>query len=410
MRLYRKDFRKTTLVSSPSQTAHCSMHTPYYLLITAYCLLLFTSPLKAQDSLYTRQVIKKLTSKEFYGRGYLNNGLDKAAKYISGELKNMKIQSLFSTGYYQWFDFNVNTFPGKVNVKINGKSLKPGVDFIPNAESCGLKGAFKLEKKDSITYIAQSKPVPLVIGLKRKLTFSVASVAAPYCAIELLNKNNYPDIKTADVYIENKVLTKYISKNICAVIPGTKNNDTMIVLTAHYDHLGGIGTKTYFPGANDNASGVSMLLNLIKYYHKNPPAYKIVFVFFAGEEAGLLGSEYFVEQNTIDLKAVKLLINLDLLGTGDEGITVVNATEFKPQFERLKKINENKHYLPLLKPRGKAQNSDHYWFTEKGVPSFFIYTLGGIKAYHDVYDRPETLPLTNYKGVFNLLTDFISTL
>ena len=56
--------------------------------------------------------------------------------------------------------------------------------------------------------------------------------------------------------------------------------------------------------------------------------------------------------------------------------------------------------------RGKAKNSDHYWFTEKGVPSFFIYTLGGIKAYHDIYDRPETLPLTKFAEVYKLLLEF----
>lgn len=366
--------------------------------------------LPAQDSLYARQVIKKLTTKEFFGRGYVNNGLDKAAKYIAGELKRWEARPLFSTGYFQWFDFNVNTFPGKVIVKADGKLLKPGADYIVNEESSSLKGKFNVEKKDSVTFISREGSVPLVVSLKRKLTFSVSTEAAPYCGIQLLNKNNYDGLKTVDVNIENKLLTKYISKNICAYFPGTVNNDTILVLSAHYDHLGGMGKVTYFPGANDNASGVSMLLNLVKYYSKNPPKYKTVFVFFAGEEAGLLGSKYFVENTAIDLSKIKFLLNLDLLGTGDEGITVVNATEFKPQFEMLKKINEEKHYLALVKPRGKAQNSDHYWFTEKGVPCFFIYTMGGIKAYHDIYDKEETLPLTKYKQVFKLITEFIESI
>lgn len=366
--------------------------------------------LRAQDSLYTKQVIKKLTSKEFYGRGYLNNGLDKAAKYISGELQKFKAKPLFGTGYFQWFDFNVNTFPGKLIVKVDGKLLKPGEDFIVNEESSSLKGKFLVTKKDSVTYFSPEGTIPLVVKLKRKLTFSVSTEAAPYCGIQLLNKDKFSDIKTVDVNIESKLLTKYINKNICAYFPGTVNNDSMIVLSAHYDHLGGMGRSVYFPGANDNASGVSMLLNLVKYYSKNPPRYKTVFVFFAGEEAGLLGSKYFVDNATVDLAKIKILLNLDLLGTGEEGITVVNATEFKTQFEALKKINDQKHYLVLVKPRGKAQNSDHYWFTERGVPSFFIYTMGGIKAYHDVYDKAETLPLTRYKHVFSLITDFLSSI
>jgi aminopeptidase YwaD len=365
---------------------------------------------KAQDSLYARLVIKELTSKKYFGRGYLNNGLDAAAKYISGELKRFKAEPLFSTGYFQWFDFDVNTFPDKMNVKINGKLLKPGIDFIPYPESRSAKGKFTLTKKDSVTYLADNSPFPIGVSLKRKLTFSVATNSLEFCGVELLNTGQYKELKTIDLNIESKVLTKYINKNICGFINGSQQNDTMIVLTAHYDHLGGIGKKTYFPGANDNASGISMLLNLVKYYAEYPPKYRTVFVFFAGEEAGLLGSKYFVDNGTLDLTRIKFLVNLDLLGTGDDGIMVVNATEFKPQFEKLKKVNDERKYVKEIKQRGKARNSDHYWFSEKKVPCFFIYTLGGIKAYHDVFDTEKTLPLTDYGDVFRLLTAFLKEL
>src|SRR4051812_12051151 len=126
---------------------------------------------KGQDSVYARQVIKKLSSKEFYGRGYLNNGLDLAAKYLVEELKKFKAQPLFATGYYQWFDHDVNTFPGKMNVKLDGKVLKPGEDFIVSPESKGIKGKFKLIKKDSANFIAEGSALPLVLNLKKKLTF-----------------------------------------------------------------------------------------------------------------------------------------------------------------------------------------------------------------------------------------------
>lgn len=391
------------------------------------------------DTVYARQVIKKLTSKDFYGRGYLNNGLDKAAKYISSELKRLKAKPLFSTGYFQWFDFNVNTFPDKVMVKVNNKLLKPGEDYIIAPESSGLKGSFELTKLDSNNYFVKpknglvpklEKPNPLVewleapqngtqqpekdikigVQLKRKLTFSASQYAADYCLIELLNKNQYNDIKKVEVNIENKVLTKYINKNVCAYIDGTTNNDTVIVFSAHYDHLGGMGKKVYFPGANDNASGVSVLLNLVKWYANNPPKYKTVFIFFAGEEIGLLGSEYFVKNKTIDLTKIKFLINLDLLGTGNDGIMVTNGYLHEKEFKKLEQINKDQNLLKEIKRRGKARNSDHYWFTEAGVPSFFIYTLGGIKAYHDIYDVEKTLPLTDYVDACKLITEFVKIL
>jgi Zn-dependent M28 family amino/carboxypeptidase len=178
------------------------------------------------------------------------------------------------------------------------------------------------------------------------------------------------------------------------------------VITAHYDHLGGMGSETYFPGANDNASGVTMLLSLARYYGAHPQPYTMAFICFSGEEAGLLGSKYFSENPLIKLSNIRLLLNLDLEGTGDEGITVVNSTIYKPEFAVLNQVNDEFHYLVKIYPRGKAANSDHYWFSEKGVPAIFMYTMGGIKAYHDVYDISATLPLTKYEDLFKLLVKF----
>jgi len=378
-----------------------------------YILLFFFSFsffLTAQDTVYARQVIKKLTSKECFGRGYLNNGLDIAAKYISSELRSLKAEPLFAKGYYQSFDFNVNTFPGKMELKINGRALTPGADFIVSPESGSIKGKFKMQKKDSVTFLSESSPLPFVITIKKKLTFSVATQSVTFCGIDLLEKNAPKEINTAEVNIECKLLPKFINKNICAYINGTKNNDTMVIFSAHYDHLGGMGKKTYFPGANDNASGVSVLLNLVKFYRSNPPKYKTVFLFFAGEEAGLIGSKYFVDNKTVDLKKIKFLVNLDLLGTGDDGIMLVNGAIHTKEFDLINKINSEKNLVKEIKKRGKARNSDHYWFTEAGVPCFFIYTLGGTTSYHDIYDVAEKLPLTDYVDVFKLIVEFSSGL
>jgi hypothetical protein len=89
---------------------------------------------------------------------------------------------------------------------------------------------------------------------------------------------------------------------------------------------------------------------------------------------------------------------------------VTNGYTFEKEFNLLTEINKEQNLVKEIKRRGKAHNSDHYWFTEAGVPSFFIYTLGGIKAYHDVYDVEKTLPLTDYVDVFKLLTEFVGKL
>ena len=361
----------------------------------------------SQDTTYARQVIKKLCSKELLGRGYVNDGVNKAAAYISKELKKIGL-SKFGKSYSQNYSFPVNTFPGAMSVVLDGRTLTAGKHYLIYPSAKTTKAGFQLFKTDSVTYEANDgrRPVPLKINLKKKLTYTVATELSDNTTIELL-KDSFPnELKNLDVIFENKFIPNFKCQNLCGFIKGTQQPDSFIVFTAHYDHLGAMGKDAYFPGANDNASGVSVLLNLAKYYKLHPAKYSVAFIFFSGEEAGLLGSKYYSEHPIFSLSKIKFLTNLDLLGTGDDGIMVVNATVFKEQFEKLNQINIEKSYLKQIKQRGKAANSDHYWFSEKGVPSFFIYTMGGIQAYHDIYDIEKTLPLSKYLEVCKLLIEF----
>ena len=74
-----------------------------------------------------------------------------------------------------------------------------------------------------------------------------------------------------------------------------------------------------------------------------------------------------------------------------------------------KALNDAGAYLPEVRIRGKARNSDHHHFSEKGVPSLFIYSMGGPGYYHDVFDTAESLPLSRFNEVTRLLLDFTAT-
>jgi Zn-dependent M28 family amino/carboxypeptidase len=200
------------------------------------------------------------------------------------------------------------------------------------------------------------------------------------------------------------------TRNVVGYIRGIQKPDSFLVVTAHYDHLGQMGEEVIFPGANDNASGVAMLLSLAKHFASSPPQYSMVFIALSAEETGLQGAGYFVSNPLIDLKKIRFLVNFDLAGTGEEGIKVVNGSVYKDNFDLLKKINDEKHYLKSVQSRGAACNSDHCIFYEQGVPCFYIYTLGGIQAYHDIYDRAETLPLTEFNDYTQLMIDFLGSL
>ncbi len=359
--------------------------------------------LGAQDTAYARKIINDLTSEKFYGRGYLHNGLGKAASYIEHELKSNGITPLFDGKYMQPFFQTVNTFP-VIEVTLNGKKLIPGWDYIPHPSSGPLKGRYPVYPKDSVTYA--SPRGELVFQLRKKLTYSVGNESRNKTIIEL-DKTRFKELpEKAELELKTKLLNKFKANNVGGMIKGT-SSDSIIIFSAHYDHLGGLGDHTYFPGANDNASGVSMVLNLMQYYKTHPPKYTTVFVFFAGEEAGLLGSLHLSENPPFPLKQVKFMINLDLLGTGDEGIMVVNGAVFEKEFKRLHDLNDAQRLVYGVNKRGKAANSDHYWFSEKGVPAFFIYTLGGVTAYHDVRDISATLPLTDYADVCRLILKFV---
>jgi len=361
----------------------------------------------AQDIGYARKTINTLTSKKYWGRGYTNHGMSKAADFIESEFKKSGLSPLNGSSFKQYFSFPVNTFPGNMMLKLNGKTLTPSKDFIVHQASKGVVASDSLILKDSTTYL--SKRGNIVLSLQPKLTWSVSQKVLDYTIVEVNKSAISFQPSQIDIAITNELVPNFTAANVTAMVKGTVKPDSILVFTAHYDHLGGMGSKTYFPGANDNASGVAMLLDLAKYYATHPPKYSIAFICFAAEEAGLLGSKYFTENPLIPLQNIRFLWNLDLVGTGETGATVVNATVHPQEFALLNKINNEKQLLPKINSRGKAANSDHYFFTEKGVPAFFLYTQGGITAYHDVDDQSDTLPLTAYENLFKLFVDFNTT-
>ena len=406
----------------------------------------------AQDISYAREVIKTLCSDELKGRGYVSNGDTKAAEFIAGEFEKIGVKK-YSSDYYQRFTLPVNTIPGEVNLVLNGKELKPGTDYLIDPGSPSVQGKFKTiaispaelltdqwikkvnmsagkflvveqYKKESLSQ-EQLKTITDIISFLRygkdnpasgtivltddKLTWSSSTIQYSKPSITVLSNTINTPIKAIDIKIESEFNSSYQTQNIVGFIEG-RVTDTLLVLTAHYDHLGMMGNKTVFPGANDNASGVAMLLNMAKRYSSQTPRYTIAFIAFSGEESGLLGSTYFTEHPLFNLHQIKFLINFDISGTGDDGIQVVNGKIYQDKFDRMVEINREFDLLNQIKIRGEACNSDHCMFYRKGVPCFFIYTLGGIQAYHDVFDRAETLPLTEFEDYFVLMTKFIDEL
>jgi Zn-dependent M28 family amino/carboxypeptidase len=148
---------------------------------------------------------------------------------------------------------------------------------------------------------------------------------------------------------------------------------------------------------------------MMQYFSTHPPEFSILFIATSAEELGLLGSRFFTENPLVELSKIRFLVNLDLVGTGEEGIMVVNASLFNKEFNGLKTINSENGFLRDIKTRGAACNSDHCPFFNKGIPCFYIYTLGGNAAYHAMNDKPETLSLAEFENCTKLLIKFIQS-
>lgn len=399
-----------------------------------------------------KRIVKHLCSPELHGRGYVNEGDSIAAEFIAREFQTIGLKTI-GKSYFQALHFPVNTFPKNAQftlIKNDGSTeeLELGRTIIAKENAPSYHGTLHyrtvpthlLFQKDSMQAIIQTAMqgksynaialdfrttaadtlklirgaeeqfaayVPVLLLTDKKFTWSVASTATNFPILEL--QASKADGSPIRVELD-AVLKQHSARNVVGFLPAKKKTKKTIVFTAHYDHLGRLGQNTYFPGANDNASGTAMLIALARYFKSNPIDYNIEFIAFAGEEIGLLGSKHYVEQPLLPLKNIRFLVNLDIFGSGEDGITVVNGAIFQNYFDLLTSINDQQQLLKQIKARGYAANSDHYWFTEKGVPSFFIYTMGPNKNYHDIDDTYENLSFAEVNDLQTLLVNFVKQL
>ena len=425
---------------------------PYFLF-----LLVISSFLNAQQN-YFERTIKELTSDEYNGRGYTYDGMLKASLFLREEFQKIGLES-FGESYFQEVEFPINVIEDATLV-INGQSLVYGKDFMVKPSSKSIQSnqnlvnyifpvvdyvnSFQSKGKiknfvikdyqnqmgknvilppiknaaDSIkTYYKQwantyerddNKNRAIFRFVSDSLIVSLSQRQAN--VTEFIIKDKYYDdnLSLDSFFVSANFNPQFKFNNVIGYLNG-EINDSVIVLSAHYDHLGRVG-NSIFPGASDNASGTAMLLDLAKYFSKNKPKYKMVFMLFGAEEAGIVGALNYVNNPMFPLEQIKFLVNLDIMGAGEDGIQVVNGTKFKPEFEKLVKINKESSLLKEIKIRGEACNSDHCPFYEKGVPSFFIYTLGGKGNYHNIYDTYNNLDLRYSPKVKQLLIQFINQL
>ena len=202
------------------------------------------------------------------------------------------------------------------------------------------------------------------------------------------------------------------TRNVVMMLPGEDEvlKNEYVILGAHFDHLGMGGkgsssmagdTVAVHHGADDNASGVGMMLELAEKFASIKGSHKrsMIFIAFSGEEMGLLGSKYFAENPTIDLSKVNAMINLDMVGRfPDSKVLQVSGVGTAEGLKELVMAENDTSIISLVFSEEGYGRSDHTSFYGKNIPVLFYFT-----GAHSDYHKPgDTWDMINYDGMITV--------
>ena len=384
---------------------------------------------------------------KFYGQNFLKVGaqsyvIDKDYKvYPSSDTGLFKANDVVFVGY--GFDIKegkavrLNDYGG-VNVKDKWVMILRGIplhstvssqilkDYSPDykkinvAKEHGAVGVIFVNpryKNDRLIYYAipsmLSKQDFPVIQVKRYVADKILGQSLDKVESQMQKRGTiaFDVMSSIELAVHDKVI-KCKTQNVVALL---KSNDPKlggryIIIGAHYDHLGlgGYESGSRMPdtvaihnGADDNASGTTGVMELMKYLSsvRNKLGRSIIFVDFGAEEEGLLGSEYFAHHLPVPKDSIDLMINMDMIGKyKDEAdfMGLGTAPELKEIFKQIEYDSTKLNVKTFAKDFG---GSDQESFRDVGIPTIFVYASTA-KGYHTPMDDPQYI---NYQGEANVL-------
>ena len=399
----------------------------------------------AQDLAQYKKVVKELSSSKYQGRGYARGGANKAGNYLEKQFRKAGVDAVTR----QHFTLDINTFPRKMKLSVDGRKMVAGTDFTLREFSPGVRGTYNLYFIDTLNYdsgkifrdlaLPENKDAFVVCDFwftyKHREDFQKLQSAggAPNAGLVLtwdeeplkfykaygekvidkpvlwlLSRQIPRGSKSITVDIDNEFLKNYRCFNVIASVEGA-SHDSCYVFTAHYDHLGNLGRRVYYPGANDNASGTATIVTLAAYYAKHKPKFDMLFIAFSGEDANLRGSEHYAQHPVQPLDRIKYLVNVDMVGDNNPVQYCETSDQGQRGYELFERINTEKHYFKSLNHGKLAANSDHYPFAKRGIPCIFLENEEGsaFPYYHTPLDNWKNAVFDSYEPVFKLITDFI---
>lgn len=362
-----------------------------------------------------------LTGKDFFPFPFSKNGK------VEGDIVFVGYGFDIKTDSFKWNDYENIDLKGKIalilrgtpDIKTHGELFDNYSDDIVKAINARDKGALavifvsveKFDKSESFPKLnlkESSAGIP-VIQIKREAINKALNSKVD--SMEVRYTDNFKSlsfdtkIKASLVSDINRISSK--TSNVIGVLQAPDTSANYIVIGAHYDHLGmgGIGSASRIQdtiaihnGADDNASGVSALLELAAKLGKERKNLKqnIVFVAFGAEEMGILGSKYFVDHPPVPLKSIKAMINLDMVGRLKEDtlLQIGGTGTSKEANSIINNLNTKYNFKLRITPEGFGP-SDHAAFYAKNIPVFFL-TTGAHTDYHTPFDDRDKI---NFEGL-----------
>lgn len=197
--------------------------------------------------------------------------------------------------------------------------------------------------------------------------------------------------------------------NVIGIVEGSDLKDEYVVISAHYDHMGKTTSNgKFYPGADDNASGVSTVLEIARILQQaknegNGPRRSVIFLFCSAEEEGLVGSNYYANHPTVELGKIKANINIDMIGRIDSKLDTTNIrqnyvyalTGYQNKNAQFTSIIDsiNNEHTKLAIPEASSNffmRSDQFSFYAMAIPSVFFFG-GEHPDYHRYSDTPDKI-------------------
>ncbi|MFN8010866.1 MAG: M20/M25/M40 family metallo-hydrolase [Holophagaceae bacterium] len=258
-----------------------------------------------------------------------------------------------------------------------------------------LKGAAAVPPPSILVPAAGLKAFPGAAGLQER----VAAAGRPLPPRVLGRLDYAPKVRSEDLP----------ASNVVGLLPGADPalKEEYVILSAHHDHVGLEGGALH-PGADDNASGTSVLMEVARLLRGARPRRSILFVSVSGEEIGLFGSQAFVDAPPVELGKVKADLNIDMVGRNDPAelsVTPARVDGAVSSLTQQARVIAGARGLRLTDEADTYwTRSDHYTFFRKGIPAIFFF--GGMhKDYHQATDTPDKINLEKLVRVAAFVRD-----